>query len=42
MERGDANYLAPIYDQILVHFTKLMEVYQAQKFEGGFSNLLKM
>ena len=26
---GDANYFAPMLDQILIHFRNLMEIYQA-------------
>ena len=31
---GDAKIIAPIYDQILIHFSKFMQAYQDQEFEG--------
>lgn len=30
---GDEFYLAPVYDQILVHYAKLMDAYQAEEKE---------
>ncbi len=32
---GDASYLAPVYDQILIYFSKLIKAYQAAEEENG-------
>lgn len=32
---GDRHYLAPLFDQVLIHFNKFRKDYEAMEFEEG-------